>query len=147
MLKIQSIIRGLLALSVVLGLTIAGPAVAASACKGAQKSACSKNDACSWVESYKTKTGTSVKGHCRAKPGKGAAKKAGAAADKAKKTTSKAADKASKAKDSAKSKAKKTKDAAKSKSNKATSDAKKKAKKATDKAKKKAADKAKKSTK
>lgn len=132
MLNIQSMIRILLTFGVVLGLTFAGSASAASACKGIKKNACGTSDFCSWVEGYKTKTGTSVKGHCRAKPGKGAAKKSGAVADKAKKSSSKTTDKASKEKASTSDKAKKAKD---------------KAKKAKDSAKKKVKDKATKSTK
>lgn len=147
-------IRILLAFGVVLGLTFAGSASAASACKGIKKNACGTSDSCGWVEGYKTKTGTSVKGHCRAKPGKGAAKKSSAAADKVKKSTSKTTDKASKAKETTKGKAKKAKAAAKDeakktkdKAKKAKSSTKDKAKKAKVKAKKKVKDKAKKSTK
>jgi len=46
-------------------------AYAASPCKGLSKTRCGTQSGCSWVDSYKTKSGTRVKGYCRAKPGKG----------------------------------------------------------------------------
>ncbi len=57
----------ILALSLALGTS----AFAASACKELPKSRCAAKAGCSWVNSYTTKTGTKVKGYCRAKPGKG----------------------------------------------------------------------------
>ena len=69
-----------------LGLTLNTSAFGASSCKGLTKTKCSSKSSCSWVDSYKTKTGTRVKGYCRAKPGKGAGASSGG---KAKKVTSK----------------------------------------------------------
>ncbi len=64
---------------VVLALSLSGgSAVAASSCKGLEKSACGRNAACSWVNSYTTKKGVTVEGYCRAKPSKGAASKGSA---------------------------------------------------------------------
>ena len=39
-------------------------------CKGLSKVKCDGSPDCSWVKSYKTKTGKTVDGYCRAKPGK-----------------------------------------------------------------------------
>jgi hypothetical protein len=51
------------------------PALAAAkACKGMAMSACDAEATCSWVKSYKNKSGKSVAAHCRAK-GKKAVKK------------------------------------------------------------------------
>lgn len=44
------------------------PALAAtSACKGIPKAQCDSAAACSWVKSYKNKSGKNVSAHCRAK--------------------------------------------------------------------------------
>ncbi len=52
--------------------SVAGaPAFAASPCKGLSKTKCSSKPTCSWVEAYKTKSGTRVNSYCRARPGKG----------------------------------------------------------------------------
>ncbi len=69
------IFAGIVALVVSLS---GGTAVAASSCKGLSKSACGRNAACSWVNSYTTKKGATVEGYCRAKPSKGAASKGSA---------------------------------------------------------------------
>lgn len=80
-----------------------GTAMAQSSCKGIAKGKCESSASCSWVNSYKTKSGTTVNAYCRANGSKGAAKtsdkskaKAGtkaksksvSATDKAKKKTS-----------------------------------------------------------
>jgi hypothetical protein len=44
-------------------------------CKGVEQTACQANDTCSWVRSYKTKSGTQVSAFCRKKPGKKASAK------------------------------------------------------------------------
>jgi len=69
-----------------LGLILNTAAFGASSCKGLTKTKCSGKSSCSWVDSYKTKNGTRVKGYCRAKPGKGAGTNSGS---KAKKVTGK----------------------------------------------------------
>lgn len=97
----------------------AGAALAQNSCKGIAKGKCESSASCSWVNSYKTKTGTTVNAYCRAKSSKGAAK----ATDK---STTKA---------ETKSKAKST--AATDKTKKATADKKKSASKKTTDAKKK----------
>jgi hypothetical protein len=40
---------------------------AETVCKGLATAACSSNDGCSWVKSYKTKKGKEVAGFCRKK--------------------------------------------------------------------------------
>ena len=40
---------------------------AAKACKGMAKDACAAESSCSWVKSYKNKSGKQVAAHCRAK--------------------------------------------------------------------------------
>lgn len=44
---------------------------AAGACKGQQQDACSSDTSCSWVKSYSTKSGKTIKSYCRnkSKPG------------------------------------------------------------------------------
>ncbi len=44
---------------------------AASACKGLQQDACSSDNSCSWIKSYSTKSGKTIKAYCRnkSKPG------------------------------------------------------------------------------
>ena len=61
---------------------------AANECKGLGKSSCSANPDCTWVSSYKTKTGSVIKAYCRLKPGK----KAPADKSSAKHKTSKKSD-------------------------------------------------------
>lgn len=101
MLLMKSLIRTLLVCSLTFALFFAGNASAASICKGMEKNVCAKNDSCSWVDGYKTKTGTKVKSHCRKKPKKSAKKSI-------KKTPKKSTDKAkSKVKDKTKKPAKK----------------------------------------
>ncbi|WP_201244510.1 hypothetical protein [Halochromatium salexigens] len=39
-------------------------------CKGMEKLACERQDACTWVNSYKRKDGVQVSGYCRSKGGK-----------------------------------------------------------------------------
>ncbi|MET0108028.1 MAG: chromosome partitioning protein ParB [Candidatus Thiodiazotropha sp.] len=43
---------------------------AAKQCKGLSKSSCNASGNCTWVNSYKTKTGTKVGAYCRTKSGK-----------------------------------------------------------------------------
>ena len=53
------------------------PALAAAkACKGMAMSACEAEASCSWVKSYKNKSGKSVAAHCRTKGKKSVKKKA-----------------------------------------------------------------------
>ncbi|MCV6545747.1 MAG: hypothetical protein OIF56_00430 [Cohaesibacter sp.] len=47
-----------------------GGAALAAECKGKAKSACSSDKSCTWVKSYKTKTGKNVDGYCRKIGGK-----------------------------------------------------------------------------
>ena len=49
---------------------------AAKACKGMAMSACEADTGCSWVKSYKSKSGKSVAAHCRSKPKKATKMKA-----------------------------------------------------------------------
>lgn len=134
------------------GLAMGASAHAESACKGLSKGKCGTG--CTWVDSYKTKTGNTVNGYCRTKPGKAGAAAAvkGKAAKAGDKVKSGAKEKAAKAKGDMKDKAKekvekakgKMKDKAKEKVEKAKSKVKDKAqKKIKDKAKKQAKDKAK----
>lgn len=70
---------------VVLSLVMIQPNVyAAKLCKGLSKSSCNGNAGCSWINSYKTKTGTKVDAYCRTKP-----KKAKASVNKAHKDVKK----------------------------------------------------------
>ena len=41
---------------------------AAGACKGMQQDACSSDTSCSWIHSYTTKKGKTIKAYCRNKP-------------------------------------------------------------------------------
>ena len=119
------------------GLAIGATAHAESACKGLSKGKCGTG--CTWVDSYKTKTGNKVNGYCRTKPGKAGAAAAvkGKAAKASDKVKSSAKEKAAEAKG-------KMKDKAKEKVEKAKGKVKEKAqKKIKEKAKKKAKDKAK----
>ena len=112
------------------------PAATAAGCKGATKTACSANNACTWVDGYEKKDGVTVRGHCRALP---------TAASKAKKKASDAKKKASTKAKSVKEKANDKKEKAAAKKKKATEkakDAKKKGAKKADDAKKKAKKKA-----
>ena len=43
-------------------------AFAASACKEMEKEACLSSTSCSWIDSYTTKKGNTVKAYCRNKP-------------------------------------------------------------------------------
>ncbi len=120
-------------LAVAIALALGGVVHAESACKGLSKNKC--GGGCTWVDSYKTKTGNKVSGYCRAKPGKaaaGAKQKATKSADKAKAQLkdrkAKVADKAKKkTKDKADKMKKKVKEKAKSKADKAKKSAKDKA--------------------
>ncbi len=40
---------------------------AAAACKGLQSDACNSDNSCSWVKSYSTKSGKTIKAYCRNK--------------------------------------------------------------------------------
>ncbi len=42
----------------------------AADCKGLEKGKCEKSDSCTWVNSYKTKSGKTVSAYCRNKGGK-----------------------------------------------------------------------------
>jgi hypothetical protein len=105
---------GALALALTVGLlgsvALGVGAAEAAECKGKSKSACGSDASCTFVKSYKTKTGTKVDGYCRKKGGK------------AKKATSKKSSSAKKAVDEkkvdAKKAAEKKVDAKKSKSKK-----------------------------
>lgn len=88
----------------------ASPAAAQSSCQGQSKGQCESSSSCGWVSGYKTKAGASVKSYCRAKPGKGAAKKKAAKTKaSAKKESGKAKATAKKAKKAKKKVAKKKK--------------------------------------
>jgi len=52
-----------------IGLTFASTGFAAS-CKGLSQNKCESASDCTWVKSYKTKTGKTVSAYCRAKSGK-----------------------------------------------------------------------------
>lgn len=58
----------LITISLLVSLLMAGPATAASACKGLENSACDNKASCGWVEGYQRKDGRAVKSFCRAKP-------------------------------------------------------------------------------
>lgn len=65
--------RGILLITfvVIAGLAMTfSPLVFAIDCKGLSKGKCDNSTDCSWVKGYKTKTGKTVDGYCRAKPGK-----------------------------------------------------------------------------
>ncbi|MEW8689544.1 MAG: chromosome partitioning protein ParB [Candidatus Thiodiazotropha endolucinida] len=90
---------------VVISLLIFHPAAhAAKQCKGLSKPSCNASGNCTWVNSYKTKTGTKVGAYCRTKSGKKTM-----ATEKQKKKTKAVIEKKSKKskKDSKKSKDKK----------------------------------------
>ncbi len=57
-------------LAIMGALTLSSQAVLAVECKGMEKSACERQDACTWVDSYKRKDGVQVNGYCRGKGGK-----------------------------------------------------------------------------
>ncbi|HFC52900.1 MAG TPA: chromosome partitioning protein ParB [Gammaproteobacteria bacterium] len=78
-----------IAAAFILALALSAPAVGASPCKGLTKGRCTAKASCSWVDSYKTKNGTRVKGYCRSKPGKGSSATSGS---KAKKVSTKGKD-------------------------------------------------------
>jgi len=49
--------------------TLCAPlAHAASPCKGLDRDACGGNNACTWIDSYKTSKGATVSAYCRARP-------------------------------------------------------------------------------
>lgn len=55
---------------------------AASSCSGLGETTCQKQETCTWVKGYTTKTASKVKGYCRLKPGrKTDAEKAGKKSD------------------------------------------------------------------
>jgi hypothetical protein len=58
-----------LVLTLLLALPLSN-ANAAKECKGLSKKQCGSNDHCSWVASYKTKSGKTVDSYCRNKPKK-----------------------------------------------------------------------------
>lgn len=100
-------------LTLIVGLMMSTSVMAASSCKGKSKNSCSTS--CTWVDSYKTKTGSKVNGYCRAKPGKSSSSSA-SKSSKSKSATSKPSK--SKKSDSAKKSVKKKTDKAKSKAKK-----------------------------
>ncbi len=51
-------------------LALSSQSVLAADCKGMDKSSCERQDACTWVDSYKRKDGVQVNGYCRGKGGK-----------------------------------------------------------------------------
>ena len=65
----MSILKKLaLPLGIALALALAAPGTSlAASCKEMSQSKCDKSDSCSWVNGYKTKSGTKVKGYCRNK--------------------------------------------------------------------------------
>ncbi|PID75069.1 MAG: chromosome partitioning protein ParB [Deltaproteobacteria bacterium] len=63
-----------LVVTVVFSLVFSSTAMAVE-CKGLSKAKCEKADDCSWVNSYKTKTGSTVEAYCRSKPTTSAQKK------------------------------------------------------------------------
>ncbi len=123
--KLSSMMTGIL-MAMMIALTFSVQASAATVCKGKSKSQCASSSDCSWVSSYKTKSGAKVSGYCRAKPGKAASSKAKKkisttrrkAASKSKTVKEKASKKSAKAKKSAK-KTKKSAKKLKSKAKKA----------------------------
>jgi hypothetical protein len=68
--KMSSHLKGFAVATLVVALALFHSAAMASSCKGLSQSKCSANAACSWVKSYKTKSGKKVDAYCRAKPGK-----------------------------------------------------------------------------
>ncbi len=80
-------------------------------CKGLDKGKCEQADACSWVKSYKTKSGNTVKAYCRAK-----AKNSSADAGTKKKSGKKKADADKKSADTKKKATKKKSKSASKKS-------------------------------
>jgi len=88
------IIRTALVATGMLGsMLMAGPATAASACKGLDNSECSSNQACGWVEGYARKDGRTVKSFCRAKPVKRSLSEASKGESKASKSKASVASK------------------------------------------------------
>ncbi|MCB1894593.1 MAG: chromosome partitioning protein ParB [Zoogloeaceae bacterium] len=51
------------------GLTLTTPSLAASSCKGLEKSRCASSSSCTWVDSYTTQKGNKVAAYCRSKGG------------------------------------------------------------------------------
>ncbi|MBW9265456.1 MAG: chromosome partitioning protein ParB [Candidatus Thiodiazotropha sp. (ex. Lucinisca nassula)] len=99
---------------VVISLLIFHPAAhAAKQCKGLSKSSCNTSGNCTWVNSYKTKTGTKVGAYCRTKSGKKTM-----ATEKQKKKTKAVKEKKSKKSKKDKKDSKKSKDKKKQKSSK-----------------------------
>ncbi|SNZ19780.1 hypothetical protein [Cohaesibacter gelatinilyticus] len=93
---------GALALALTIGLlgsvALGVGSAEAAECKGKSKSACGSDNSCTYVNSYKTKTGKKVDGYCRKKGGQ------------TKKSTSKKTSSAKKAVDDKKADAKKSAD-------------------------------------
>jgi len=73
----------LITISLIGSMLVAGPATAASACKGLDNSSCDANASCGWVEGYERKDGRTVKSFCRTK----AVKKLASGKSNAKKVT------------------------------------------------------------
>ena len=77
--------RPLAALAVALLVALGGnPAIAESACKGLEQSACGKKADCSWVKGYTRKDGVNVSGHCRTKNAKAGSKSTSSKSEKSK---------------------------------------------------------------
>ncbi len=57
----------LISLACALALTLSGNLLAASSCKGQTQNACTTNNSCSWIKSYKKKNDSKVTAYCRTK--------------------------------------------------------------------------------
>ena len=66
---------GFLLLTLSLGGLLGATGVQAAQCKGMSKSKCEGAAECSWVKSYKSKSGNTVDAYCRSKPSKSGSKK------------------------------------------------------------------------
>jgi len=125
-------LKRLVILAALAGFTMSGgTAGAASSCKGLSSGKCDGATACYWVKGYKTKKGTNVSAHCRAKPngGASAAKKKKSTAKKAAITSGSGSEKATSGKKKSSTKKKSTtskKKASKKKPAKKKTDSKKK---------------------
>ena len=66
---------GFLILALSLGGLLGATSVQAAQCKGLSQSKCEGAAECSWVKSYKSKSGNTVDAYCRSKPSKSSSKK------------------------------------------------------------------------
>ena len=67
-LKTSVIRNSALALAATGLISISQFSFAAATCKGMQQDACSSDNSCSWINSYTTKKGKTIKAYCRNKP-------------------------------------------------------------------------------